>query len=82
MKGAFVHAYKLEEYAEMKLFLSADQKSCGVALKNVDVVSVFKHPLAETGALAALMPLAILQGGRRLDCFYIESGLPLMYSKF
>lgn len=63
------------------MFLSNDKK-CGVALKEVDIVSVFKHKDGPKGALDVLIPTAIANGGRRLDCFSIHNGLPFMYSKY
>jgi len=80
--GASVNAYPVEDYAKMRLFLSND-KFWGVALKDVDVVSVFRHRDGRAGALDTLMPRAIAEGGRRLDCFNIGvGGLPYVYSKY
>ena len=58
-----------------------DEGGAGFALKNGDIVSVFKHPKSNLGsALNAVIPLAIQLGGNRLDCF--SKGLPAMYAKF
>lgn len=79
--GAAVHTYPVEEYSKMKLFLSSNEL-CGFALKDVDVVSVFKHRNETRKALDLLMPKAIAEGGRRLDCFDINTALPFMYAKY
>lgn len=79
--GAYVHTYPAEDYQKMtNLFLLEDSRG-GFALKNGDIVSVFKHPQkAEKGLLDTLLPKAIQMGGNRLDCF--NGVLPILYSKF
>ena len=57
-----------------------DEGNAGFALKNRDVVSVYKHPECKIKALEVVMPEAVKRGGRRLDCF--NRGLPAMYAKF
>lgn len=79
--GASLHTYSAEEYSKMRLFLSTNAL-CGFALKDVDVVSVFKHINGPDRALSLLMPMAILSGGRRLDCFSIEAALPTQYARY
>lgn len=78
--GAAVHAYSPEEYAGMRLFLSADGNA-GFALKGDDIVSVFATRGADEPAQAtiAILRLAVEQGGRRLDAF--ETQLPRLYSR-
>jgi len=45
------------------------------------VISVFKHGRkGPEAALDILMPRAVAEGGRRLDCFNIGGGLPILYS--
>jgi hypothetical protein len=76
--GAAVTAYQAEDYAKMRLFLADDGK-VGFALDGNDIVSVFKHPDSDALHVAAsILPLAIEQGGTRLDCFDTE--LPRIYS--
>ena len=78
--GAFVHSCSVEEYQRMTPILF-DEGKAGFALKNGDIVSVFKHPKSNLSrALDAIIPLAIQLGGNRLDCF--SRGLPAMYAKF
>lgn len=77
--GACVHVYPLEEYRDMHRILF-DNAGAGFALKNRDIVSVFKHPESTIPALRTMIPVAIQLGGNRLDCF--NRGLPSMYSEF
>ncbi|HLX53526.1 MAG TPA: hypothetical protein VKR58_06280 [Aquella sp.] len=77
--GAAVHIYSLEEYAEMQLYLTIDN-CIGYALKNGDIVSVFKHPITKVKASDLVLPHAIENGGNHLDCF--DCGLPEIYKKF
>jgi len=79
--GAAVHTYSEEEYSVMRLFLSANALY-GFALKDTDIVSVFKHKNEKVKALDIIMPKAIAMGGKRLDCFSIRTVLPFMYSKY
>ena len=76
--GAAVTAYPAEDYDKMRLFLTGDGM-VGFALDGNDIVSVFKHPDSDARhAAASILPFAIEQGGRRLDCFDTE--LPRIYS--
>jgi hypothetical protein len=65
--GAAVYVYPVEEYADMRLFMTEDGKS-GVALKGDDIVSVFSGP-PHKGSANSSIQLAIQEGGRRLDAF-------------
>ena len=74
--GAAVLVYPVEEYRNMRLFMSQDGKS-GFALKpDGDIVSVFSSGDAKAG-MAALQ-LAIKLGGSKLDAF--DTALPKMYA--
>ena len=67
--GSAVYVYDEAEYANMKLFTTPDGQA-GFALKDGDIVSVFKHPDSDIkGALDSIMPLAKEQGGVKLDAF-------------
>lgn len=78
--GAYVHTYSVEEYIQTTPIL-LDNGKAGFALKNGDIISVFKHPKTNLqNALSAIFPLALQLGGNRLDCF--NKGLPIMYAKF
>lgn len=70
--------YPPEDYAGMRLFVTADDK-IGFALKGNDIVSLFKHPdNKDKGAAHAMLALAVQQGGRKLDAF--DTVLPGLYS--
>ncbi len=74
-----VDVHSRSEYRGMKCFLSADGKS-GMAIKrDGDVVSLFS---AEKGknAMGKLIPFAVANGGRKLDCY--GGGLQNMYAKY
>lgn len=78
--GAYVHSYTIEEYKETKPYLFDDGKA-GFAIKNGDIVSVFKHPNCTLKpALDVTIPAAIARQGNRLDCF--NGMLPSMYAKY
>ena len=76
--GAYVHVYSVEEYQDMRRILF-DSGRAGFALKNRDIVSVFKHHASTISALKTMMPVAVALGGNRLDCFGGE--LPFRYLK-
>ncbi|CAF24469.1 hypothetical protein [Candidatus Protochlamydia amoebophila] len=82
--GKTVYIYPVEEYAEMTMLLS-NAGSFGVAIKkDGDIVSVFKSTVSEVpkGVTDILIPEALKNGGRRLDCFNMPNlPLPLMYAK-
>jgi hypothetical protein len=78
--GSCVHIYSVEEYQDMRRILF-DEGRTGCAIKNKDIVSVFKHPECKIRpALDVVMPTAVQLGGNRLDCF--NRGLPQSYSKY
>lgn len=67
------------EYRGMKCFLSADGKS-GMAIKrDGDVVSLFSSGKGKN-AMGKLIPFAVANGGRKLDCY--GGGLQNMYAKY
>lgn len=62
----------------MRLFL-ADAGKVGFAVKGDDIVSVFKRNDSKArGVTRAILPLAVANGGTRLDCF--DTQLPHLYS--
>ena len=68
-----------ESYEGKRLFLFDDGFS-GFALSGDDIISVFSVPQkAPRGAVKAMMPVAVEQGGKRLDAF--NTFLPTLYSK-
>ena len=78
--GAAVYVYTPEEYAKMKLFTTADGK-VGFAIKDGDLVSVFKHPDSSVkGAMDSIVPLAKEQGAVKLDAF--DTMLTGAYKKY
>lgn len=79
--GAAVHTYSKEEYSNMRLFLSANAL-CGFAIKDFDIISVFKHKNETRKVIDIITPQAIALRGKRLDCFNIRTVLPFMYSKY
>ena len=85
--GWMVDAYDVEDYAGFTCLLTEDGKS-GIAIKpNGDIISVFSS-VKRDNRLQMLMPMAIIQGGRKLDCYYLQGengniyGLPKLYSTF
>lgn len=73
--GDCVYTYSVEEYAEMRLFLTPDGMA-GVALKpDGDMVSVFKNKNlkdTEESRISSLLTLAISQGAIKADCYGIQ----------
>lgn len=68
-----------DSYSGKRLFLFDDGYS-GFALNGNDIISVFSVPgPAPKGAVKTLMPIAVEQGGERLDAF--NTFLPYVYSK-
>ena len=78
--GASVFAYSPEEYQQMKLFITPDNKA-GFAIKaDGDIVSVFNHAKSKyRGISPTMMLLAVQEGGRKLDAFDVV--LPRFYSE-
>lgn len=68
-----------ESYEGKRLFLFDDGYS-GFALNGDDIISVFSVPQkAPRGAVKEMMPIAVEQGGKRLDAF--NTFLPTLYSR-
>lgn len=64
--GAFVTQHDIEEYKTMRLFITTDGKA-GIAItEDNNIVSVFNGG-EKRGVLKTLLPVAIQQGGRKLD---------------
>jgi hypothetical protein len=76
--GAAVTVYPTEDYEKMKLFLTPDHKA-GVAVNGDDIISVFRHPSGQKGAVGPALAAAVAAGGRRLDAF--DTILPTLYAK-
>lgn len=75
--GAQVYEYPVDDYKNMKMFLSPDGKS-GFALKpDGDIVSVFSHIDNPKGTGHNLIELAKSVGGKKLDAF--DTFLPKFY---
>ncbi len=75
-KGTAVNKYPIEEYKNMRLFVSDDGLS-GFALKDDgDIVSVFSL-VKKDKIFRAMMELSIQEGGNKLDCF--DTFLPKAY---
>ncbi len=72
--GAYVTQYSVENYGQMKLFLSEDN-GAGIAVKaDGDIVSVFRDTRKNKnkGAISSLLLTAIENGGNKLDNFHGE----------
>lgn len=66
--GAFVTKHSIDEYKNMKLYITLDG-SAGIAItSDNNIVSIFNGG-EKKGVLKTLLPLAIGQGGRKLDNF-------------
>jgi len=93
-RGAFLTHYDVEDYEKMRKTVVLNDKSAGICVKeDGDVVSVFKSYDENNyleNALDSLMPIALINGGSKLDCFgeyltrrYIEHGfVPVAKCKF
>lgn len=79
-----VDLHSKSEYKRMRCFLTPDGKT-GVAIKrDGDVVSVFSTS-GKRGAMAKIIPFAVANGGRKLDCYAFSDGrssLHNMYGRF
>ncbi len=74
--AAQFYEYPLEEYKNMRLFVSETGTS-GFAIKpDGDIVSVFS---GESGSVHSMLELAIQNGGTKLDCF--DTYLPYIYKR-
>lgn len=94
-RGKFVAIHKEEEYADMKVTILLDDGTAGIAVtKDNDVVSLFKNKKADPekaiAALDLLIPIAVINGGIRMDCYgehlakkYMSHGfIPVARCKF
>lgn len=78
--GAFVVRHSIEEYKDMRLFVTLDG-TAGIAItKDNNIVSVFNGG-QQKGVLKTLMPVAIENGGRKLDN-YNSDKLSAMYELY
>ena len=78
--GSFVTAHSVEEYSTMKLFLTLDGKA-GIAITtDNNIVSVFNGG-GKKGVLKTLLPVAIKNGGNKLDN-YDSDKLSSMYELY
>ena len=78
--GPFVTQRTTEEYGEMRLFITIDGKA-GIAItQNNNIVSIFNGG-EKRGVLKTLLPVAIENGGRKLDN-YNSPGLSAMYELY
>lgn len=78
--GAFVTQHTVEEYKDMRLFITYDG-SAGIAItKDNNIVSIFNGG-EKRGVLKTLLPTAIKYGGRKLDN-YNSSKLSAMYELY
>lgn len=81
--GWMVDLHSKREYKGMRCFLTPDGKT-GVAIKrDGDVVSVFSTS-GKKQAMAKIIPFAIANGGRKLDCYAFSNGKSLhnLYGRF
>lgn len=78
--GAFVTKHSPQEYKDMKLFITLDG-CAGIAItSDNNIVSIFNGG-EKKGVLKTLLPLAIDQGGRKLDNFNSQK-LSAMYELY
>lgn len=78
--GAFVTKHPIDKYKDMKLYVTTDG-CAGIAITpDNNIVSIFNGG-EKKGALKTLLPLAISQGGRKLDNFNSEK-LSIMYGLY
>ncbi|MEG1545016.1 MAG: hypothetical protein RR382_10920 [Tannerellaceae bacterium] len=78
--GAFVTQHSIEEYKSMRLFITLDGKA-GIAItSDNNIVSIFNGG-EKRGVLKTLLPIAIENGGMKLDNY--DSGkLSAMYELY
>lgn len=78
--GAFVTQHTLEEYQDMRLFITLDG-TAGIAItSDNNIVSIFNGG-EKRGVLKTLLPVAIENGGRKLDN-YNSQKLSSMYELY
>ncbi len=78
-KMASVDLHNPDDYKNMKMFLS-ENEDCGFVIKpDGDLISVFSYPEG-SGRNKVLMPLALSQGAKKLDCY--DTYLPKLYENY
>jgi len=79
--GAMVDLHSVEDYANMRTFMTPDGMA-GVAVEpSGNIVSVFRNPNSgQRGAASTLIPAALENGGNRLDNY--DGELSLIYEQF
>ncbi len=78
--SACVHLHTIEEYREMRTYLSKDKKS-GIAIeKDNNIVSIF-NASDRKHMIRVLLPIALEKGGNKLDNFNTTK-LSIMYSMY
>ena len=78
--GAFVTQHSIEEYKDMRLFVTLDG-TAGIAItKDNNIVSIFNGG-QQKGVLKTLIPVAIENGGTKLDN-YDSDKLSAMYELY
>lgn len=78
--GETVYRYSVEEYADMKTFLSPDGKTGFAVKSDGDLVSVFN--VGQPGAGESAVVAGIGEGATKLDAFDESGFLPEKYAKF
>jgi len=79
MYKANVHPYSIDEYKQMKTYMSPDRKS-GYAVKpDGELVSVHSR---EKGRGGELVKSAIKNKARKLDAYDIDNKLPKLYGEY
>lgn len=84
--GWMVDVHEEFSYEVCTCFLTEDGKSGIAVTPDGNIISLFSS-VQRDHRTELLMQLAILAGGRKLDCYYTNtggtiSGLPILYSKF
>ena len=84
--GWMVDVHEEFSYEVCTCFLTEDGKSGIAVTPDGNIISLFSS-VGGDHRTELLMQLAILAGGRKLDCYYTNtggtiSGLPILYSKF
>lgn len=80
--GFMVDVHEESDYENDLLLITEDGKSGIAVTPDGDIVSVFSSVKGDH-RLDKLMFMAIAAGGKKLDCFYLDSkSLPYLYAKF
>lgn len=75
--GKQLHVYDLDEYADMRLWLTPSGRAGCAVTQDKDLVSVFRHPECND-SLMPVLTAATLEA-RTLDCFDVNGFLPSLY---